>query len=179
MGIDRKVNISVSECASYAIKKNELGKYGTKMHLYFDNYFKKSKIPSNLDSKDKKIFDMFLEFLDDIKDYILIESEKSISYNYGKHKINGCIDAIFGKENDKTEIIIVDWKIMKEISEERYLKYTYVMNMYTKMLCHEYPIIKNIRKWIVMLHNSHISYVIVPVKDCSLSLDEMIKNSLE
>ena len=172
-------SISVTECMKRIVNKNrDEAKKGTKLHDIFHKYLKTQRYPSKLDSDETKIFNMFIEFMDDFGYYKLIDSEKDVEYDYKGVKVKGKIDAIFYDEN-LNEIHIIDWKITPDISFESIQRYGCVMNIYAGMFQKQYPEYKKVKAYLVLMHQTKKSYIIVNIKISKLTLDQILEPVFE
>lgn len=170
--------ISVTKCAKLFMSHEDKINFGTKIHKYIETYFKTNKNPIVNNEDEKKIFLHFKEFLKDHPFYELIGCEKEINYVYKNKKIVGKIDAIFRNVNSPKNIIIVDWKIKKDLDYSENKSYWYIMNLYAKMLQKEMPNAR-IQMYLVLLHQHRASYVLVPCSDVAFTLDQLLDLSFE
>ncbi|QKE44551.1 hypothetical protein Yalta_104 [Yalta virus] len=170
-------NISVTNCAKLFMSYKDKINFGTKIHKYIESFFKTRINPIVETEDEKKIFLHFKEFLRDHPYYELVECEKDISYIYKNKKIVGKIDAVFRNVNSPKDIIIVDWKVKKDLDYSDNKSYEYILNLYAKMLKNEMPQ-NRIRMFLVLLHQHRASYVLVPVNNISQTLDKLLELSL-
>lgn len=165
--------ISVTKCAKLFMAREEKINFGTKIHKYIESYFKTKKNPVVQTEDEKKIFLHFKEFLRDHPYFELIGCEKELQYIYKNKKIVGKIDAVFRNINSPKDVIIVDWKIKKDLDYTENKSYSYILNLYSKMLQNEMPNIR-VKMYLVLLHQHRVSYILVPCNNISYSLDELL-----
>lgn len=169
--------ISVTECAKLFMNLEQKENFGSKIHKFIENYLNKGKIPTVNSEEEKKVFLHFKEFLDDHPFYEFLYSEKEINYTYKKKIISGKIDAVFKNKNNPNEYIIIDWKVMRDLDYNSNKRYVYTMNLYSKMLQKELSENIKIKMFLVLLHQSRISYILKPCEESKLTLNQLLDST--
>ena len=172
-------SISVTECMKSIVNKGrDDAKKGTKLHNIFDIFLKTKQYPSNLSCDEIKIFNMFIEFLDDFSHYTLIGSEKDIEYIYKDHKVKGKIDAVFLDDKLK-EVHIIDWKIVRDLSFESVQRYGCVLNIYAGIFMRQHPEYTKVKASLVLMHPKRMSYILVPILMSKMTLEQILEPVFE
>lgn len=165
--------ISVTTCAKMFMTNENKNNFGTKIHKYIENHLKTGQKMCVENEDEKKICLHFKEYLKDHPYLKLVECEKEIEYIYKNKKIVGKIDAVFKNINEPNEISIIDWKIKSDLSYDDNKSYSYIMNLYSKILQKEFPN-AIIKMFLVLLHHHKLSYIIIPCSDIDYSLEELL-----
>lgn len=159
---------------------DEASKLGTMMHKNIEQYFNGEVI----DNSDTKEFSMFMKFWQDFtKTYPTLHPYRTEWLIYDENiKIAGSIDCVL--EDDKGNLVIIDWKRSKEIKmENKYEKgkvpfdqydncnfshYSLQLNFYRHILETKYN--KNVFfMMLVILHPNQSSYICHPIPRIDIS----------
>lgn len=150
---------------------------GINLHKDIENYLKsENKIIPEIPGRKREILIKLKEFLDDYKQLIFLESEKKIYFTYKNIEIVGVIDALFF--DNKNTIYIIDWKTIYDISSEDYIKYSFVLEIYKKILKKSNPK-QNFEIILVLLHEDRFSYVCVPCISESRTLENILDQEMQ
>lgn len=169
--------ISVTQCAKLFMNLEQKENFGSKIHKFIENFLNNGQIPTVNSEEEKKVFLHFKEFLNDHPFYEFLYSEKEIKYTYKKKIITGKIDAVFKNTNNPNEYIIIDWKIMRDLDFNSNKTYMYIMNLYSKMLQKHLGENIKIKMFLVLLHQSRISYILKPCQESKLSLEQLLDSA--
>lgn len=66
---------------------------------------------------------------------------------------------------------------MRDLDFNSNKTYTYIMNLYSKMLQKHFGENIKIKMFLVLLHQSRISYILKPCQESQLSLDQLLDSA--